>query len=315
MAGWCGMSEATLRTALDEYLAVRRALGFKLARDGLLLEQFVGICEQAGATRVTSELATAWVTAPEKASASWLAMRLTVVRGFARWLQASDPAGQVPPLGWLPPRRRTTPYLYSDAEITALMSAARRARWPPSAATYETLIGLIAVTGMRVGEAIRLDRHDVTLPDRLITIRDSKLGKSRVLVIHPSTVTVLRAYLRHRAALSPTPGEAAFFVHPAGNRITYASVQQMFRTLTQRAGLTPRSQSCRPTIHGLRHTFAVNTLLDWHRAGVDVQARLPQLSTWLGHADPKWTYWYLSASPELLGLAGERLQAHLGRRP
>lgn len=165
------MSEGTLRSALDDYLTVRRALGFKLTRDGLLLEQFVGFCEQAGATRVTSELAIAWVTEPEKASPSWLALRLSVVRGFTRWLQASDPAGELPPSGWLPPRRRSMPYLYSEAEITTLMVAARRVRWPLSAATYEALIGLIVVTGMRAGEAIRLDRDDVSLSDRLIVLR------------------------------------------------------------------------------------------------------------------------------------------------
>ena len=148
------MSGRPLRAALAEYLAVRRSLGFKLARDGLLLEQFAGFCEQAGASRVTSELALAWVSAPAKASPGWLAMRLTVVRGFASWLQASDPATGVPPLGWLPPRRRTTPYLYSADDIAALLAAARRVRWPLSAASYETLIGLLAVTGMRIGEAI-----------------------------------------------------------------------------------------------------------------------------------------------------------------
>ena len=309
------MSEQTLRTALAQYLAVRRSLGFKLARDGLLLEQFVACCEQAGAGRVTSELALAWVTAPAKASPSWLRMRLTVVRGFASWLQASDPATEVPATRWLPPRRRTNPYLYSDADIAALVAAARQARWPLSAATYPTLIGLLAVTGMRVGEAIRLDRADVSLADGLLTIRESKFGTSRQLLIHPTTITALRWYLRRRAALSPTPSEPGLLVHPAGNRITYVSVQQMFRALARRAGLTPRSERCRPTIHGLRHTFAVNTLVRWYRDGVDVQARLPLLSTWLGHADPKWTYWYLSASPELLTLAGERLETSLGRRP
>jgi len=146
------MSGRPLRAALAEYLAVRRSVGFKLARDGLLLEQFAGFCEQAGASRVTSELALAWVSAPAKASPGWLAMRLTIVRGFARWLQASDPATEVPPLGWLPPRRRTTPYLYSAADVAALLAAARRVRWPLSAAAYETLISLLAVTGMRIGD-------------------------------------------------------------------------------------------------------------------------------------------------------------------
>lgn len=309
------MSANTLRAALADYLAVRRALGFKLARDGLLLEQFVGFCEHAGASRVTTSLALDWVNSPTKASPSWLAMRLSVVRGFASWLQAADPATELPPTGWLPPRRRTTPYLYSGADVAALMAAARQARWPLSAATYETLIGLLAVTGMRVGEAIRLERADVSLSDGLLTVRESKFGKSRQLAIHPSTVAALRRYSRRRVELSPAPGEQAFFVHPTGNRITYPSVQAMFHTLVRRAGLTPRSQHCRPTIHGLRHTFAVNTLTGWYRDGLDVQARLPLLSTWLGHADPKWTYWYLSAAPELLALAGQRLEANLGKLP
>ena len=309
------MSDHTLRSALGEYLAIRRSLGFKLARDGLLLEQFVGFCEQAGAGRVTSELAMAWVTAPANASPSWLNMRLGVVRGFTVWLQATDPATEVPERGWLPPRRRTNPYLYSDADIAALLDAARRARWPMSAATYETLIGLLAVTGMRIGEAIRLDRTDVSLTEGLVTIRESKFGKSRQVVIHPTTVTALGSYLRRRAVLSPTPSEPALFVHPAGNRITYRSVGPMFRALARRAGLTPRSPQCRPTIHGLRHTFAVNTLVRWYRDGLDVGARLPLLSTWLGHADPKWTYWYLSASPELLTLAADRLETTSGNRP
>jgi integrase/recombinase XerD len=309
------MNEHPLRAALADYLAVRRSLGFKLTRNGLLLDQFVTFCEQAGARTVTRELAISWVTAPEKASPSWMGMRLTVVRGFASWLQASDPATEVPERGWLPARRRTNPYLYTDAEVTALMGAARRARWPLSAATYETLIGLLAVTGMRIGEAIRLDRDDVSLNDGLICIKDSKFGKSRQLVIHPTTVSALRSYLKERAVLSPTPGEPALFVHPAGNRIVYTSVSPMFHALVRRTGLTSRSAHCRPTIHGLRHTFAVNQLVRWYREGLDVQVRLPLLSTWMGHTDPKWTYWYLSASPELLALAAQRLEASLGQQP
>ena len=170
------MSGRPLAATLAEYLAVRRRLGFKLARDGLLLDQFVSFCERAGASRVTSELALAWVSAPATASPGWLAMRLTVVRGFARWLQASDPATEVPPLGWLPPRRRTAPYLYSADDVAALLAAARRVRWPLSAASYETLIALLAVTGMRVGEAIRLDRSDLSPGEGLLTLWDSKFG-------------------------------------------------------------------------------------------------------------------------------------------
>lgn len=312
MTGMTGITRTPLRDALADYLAVRRCLGFKLTRDGLLLGQFVAFLEEAGAPRVTAELARSWITSPTNSSPGWLAMRLTVVRGFARWLQASDPMTEVPPTGWLPPRRRTTAYLYTKTEIAALMVAARRARWPLSAATYETLIGLLAVTGLRIGEAIRLDRDDVSLDEGLLRIRDSKFGQSRLVPIHPTTALALRGYLTRRKVLSPLPSEPALFVHPAGNRVRYVSVQAMFRTLCRRAGLTARSAHCRPTIHGLRHTFAVDTLIGWYRDGVDVQASLPQLSTFLGHADPKWTYWYLSASPELLRLAIDRVEASAG---
>lgn len=306
------MSPTTLRTALTDYLAVRRALGYKLTRAGLLLEQFVDYCEQVGADRVTREVALAWVTAPMNASPSWLSFRLGVVRSFATWLQASEPATEIPHRGWLPPVRRPNPYLYSQDEIAALLEAARRARWPLSAVTYETLIGLLAVTGMRIGEAIRLDRADVSLTEQLLTIWESKNWNSRQLVLHPTTVGALRRYLILRDRLSPTPSDPALFVHPAGNRIRYQSVQAMFRHLLQRAGITRRSPACRPTIHSLRHTFAVNTLIGWHRAGLDLHAHLPLLATWLGHTDPKWSYWYLSASPELLDLAGKRLESYLG---
>lgn len=315
MARRCGVTDHDLQTATAEYLAVRRALGFKLARSELLLEQFVSYCEQSGTKRVTTEVALAWVTSPSQASPAWLAQRLSVVRGFATWLQASEPTTEVPPIGWLPPSHRPTPYLYSDTDIAALMAAARRGRWPLTAATYEALVGLLAVTGMRVGEVIRLDRSDVSLDDGLVTITDSKFGKSRHVVIDPTTAAALETYLQLRAVLTPQPGEPAFFVHPAGNRIAYGSVQVMFRTLTHRAGVLARSESCRPTIHGLRHSFAVKTLVNWYREGADVQARLPLLSTWLGHSDPKHTYWYLSASPELLSLAAERMEEHRRSQP
>jgi integrase/recombinase XerD len=187
------VSEFTLRAALADCLAVRRALGFTLARDGLLLEQFVGFCERAGAGRLTGEVALAWVTAPAGASPGWLSMRLTVVRGFARWLQARDPATEVPPAGWLPARRRAVPYLYSAAGVAALMAAARRLRHPLPAATYATLIGLLICTGVRIGEALRLDRADVSFADALLTIRDSKFGNYAEAVVMPSGVTGLVA--------------------------------------------------------------------------------------------------------------------------
>ncbi len=253
------MSEHTLRGALEDYLTLRRSLGFKLVRDGLLLEQFVAFCEQASAQRVISELALAWVSLPEKASPSWLSMRLSVVRGFASYLQAIDPATEVPPVGWLPARRRSSPYLYSDADIAELMAAARRMRWPLSAATYETLIGLLSVTGLRIGEAIRLNRADVSFADGILTILESKFGKSRMVPIHPSTLAALRRYARRRDELSPAPAEPSFFVHPAGNRLSYVSVQQVFRTLVRRAGLASRPGCREPRLHDYADVFVMPT--------------------------------------------------------
>ena len=223
------MSGRRLSVALAEYLAVRRALGFKLSTEEPLLEQFVGFCEQADESRVTSELALAWVSAPAKASPGRLEVRLTAVRGFASWLQAGDPATEVPPLGWLPPRRRTTPYLYSADDIAAVVAVARRVKRPLAAATHETLFALLALTGMRVGEAIRLDHSDLSIVEGLLTISNSKFGKSRQLLLHPSTVSALSSYLRRCNELSSAPGEPALFVNAAGRRLNYPVVAHQFR--------------------------------------------------------------------------------------
>jgi len=181
-------------------------------------------------------------------------------------------------------------------------------------ATYRTLIGLLAVTGLRVGEAIRLDRCDLDLTHELLVVRDSKFGKSREVPLHPSTVRALRDYRRLRDRLQPTPSTPALFISPARTRLIYCNVHATFRQLRRRAGLQPRSASCRPRIHDLRHTFAIRTLLDGYQTDGDVQPRLALLSTYLGHVNPDSTYWYLSAAPELLALAGQRLERHLGAR-
>jgi integrase/recombinase XerD len=240
--------------------------------------------------------------------------RLSVVRGFARHLQAFDPATEVPPARLVPRSKcRATPYLYSDAEVAALMTAARSLTPALRAATYETLIALLMVTGARVGELIRLDRDDVDWDDSVLVIWDSKFAKSRELALHPSTVDALRRYaaLRDRSGRSSTT--ASFFVSAAGTRLVYRTVQQTFSTLLRRAGLTPRSDRCRPRIHDARHSFAVRTVLGWYRDGVDVQARLPWLSTYLGHRKPACTYWYFSAVPELVFLSSPRAARPRGR--
>lgn len=305
-----------LRLALADYLAMRRALGYKLERAEKLLAQFVAHLEGVGATHISIEHALAWAMAPAGASAGWWGQRLSVVRGFAAYLSTLDPAHEVPPADLLPQRsRRATPYLYSDEQIAALMAAARSLRFPLRVATYQTLIGLLAASGLRIGEAIRLDRADLDPEGGLLTVRESKFGKSRLLPLHPSSVAALDAYLSVRDELYPGPSAPALLISSTGTRLLYCNVNWTFLGLVRRAGLMPRSASCRPRLHDLRHTFAVATVLEWYRSGVDVQARLPRLSTYLGHVNPGTSYWYLSAAPELLGLAGERLERALGSRP
>ena len=234
----------------------------------------------------------------------------------SRYLQAIDPRTEVPPDDLLPRQTlRVTPYLYAEQDIRRLMHAAEGLHRPLRAATYTTFFGLLAVTGLRIGEAIRLDRQDVDWAHRLLLIRDSKFGKSREVPVHDTTIEALRAYARLRDRVGPRPKSPSFFLSSMGTRLIYMTALRTFWELLDRAGIEGRSARSRPRPHDLRHTFAVRTLLDWYRAGVDVQARLPVLSTYLGHLDPTSTYWYLSAAPELLALAAQRLEAAQGERP
>ena len=302
-----------LRQAMADYLAVRRTLGYRLVRAEKLLAQFLTFVEARGEVHLTKETALAWATLPATADRGWMASRLSVVRRFALHLRGLDPATEALPLDLLPGRsRRATPYLYSGDDILALMSAAAGLSTPHRSATYRTLIALLAVTGMRVGEAINLDRDDLDLTSGAITIIHGKFHKPRVLPLHPTTVSALCAYLaRGDRPLQPAMSKA-LFVSPPGNRLLYSNVQTSFQRLVQCAGIKPRSAACRPRLHDLRHTFAVSTLLDAYREEGDPAARLAVLSTYLGHVDPGKTYWYLSAAPELLQLAGDRLERHLG---
>lgn len=302
-----------LRDSLDDYLAIRRALGYKLARTEILLADFVGYQEANGADTITIDAAVAWATLPANGASDWWAQRLSVVRVFARHFHAIDPIHAVPPVGLLPGRsHRVTPFLYSDADIAALMAAARALRSPLRAATFETLVGLLAVTGLRIGEALRLDRDDVDLVEGVLTIRRTKFGKSREVALHASSIDALVAYTRRRDKLHPRPVVPAFFISTAGTRLLYSNAHLGWLDLVRRAGLEPRSAKCRPRPHDLRHSFAVRTLLGWYRDSADVHARMPLLSTYLGHVHPADTYWYLSAAPELLTLVAARLDAVAG---
>jgi integrase/recombinase XerD len=218
----------------------------------------------------------------------------------------------VPPTRLLAPRRRRAiPYLYTREEIAALMDAAGGLRGQLHRATHRTLIGLMVVTGIRIGEAIALDRDDVDERHRLLRIIDTKFGKSREVALHDSAMDALRNYCELRDHLCPRPRSEAFFLSSVGTRLFATTVHNVFRRLVRIVGLAPRAPHCRPRMHDLRHSFAVRTLLDWHAAGVDVQARLPSLSTYLGHASPATTYYYLHAAPELLALVARRLEPAL----
>jgi len=304
-------------TGLDEhlvdYLSLRRSLGYKLERAGLLLAQFVAHIRASGVETFSVADAVQWATLPAAGSGWWWKQRLSVVRGFAVYLHNLDPAVEVPPADLLPAGiPRATPYLYSEADITALMAAATTLRSPLRVATYQTLIGLLAVTGMRVGESIRLNRADVDLAEGVITVWHTKFDKSRRLPLHPSTTMALRDYLKNKERLAAGPVTSAVFISPAGTRLLACNVESTFRLLVARCGLQARSGNCRPRIHDIRHSFIVNAVLDGYRSGADVQARLPVISTYAGHVDPKATFWYLTASPELLAIAAGRLDAYLG---
>ena len=300
---------SALRARAEEYLAMRRALGFKLESHGPRLMSFVRFCEDRGAATVTTDLAVEWATSTASDHEAYQARRLDVVRIFARHLQPLDPATEVPPGDVLDRRQwRIPPYLYSPQEVTALVTAARTLRPAFRAVTWRTLIGLLAVTGMRQGEACRLGRGDVDLNEETIVIEDSKFGKSRMVFLHPTAAAALRAYERARDEAFPGPAADTFLVNSLGRPLDSRSTPKTFAQLVTAAGIKAPPGQRAPRLHDLRHVFTVATLLDWYRDGGDVQARLPVLSTWLGHVDPKSTYWYLSAVPELLALAAARLE-------
>ena len=300
-----------LRKAIDEYLMMRRSLGFKLVDMGYNLRHFASFMGHQKASVITTKLALRWAVEPREVLPAQWAARLSYVRSFARYWSAVDSRTEIPPVGLLPYRfQRTTPYIYSEAEIQRLLKAARTLRperglrpW-----TYYSIFGLLAVTGMRVGEVIRLTRADVDLAQGLLTVRRTKFGKSRLIPIHTSTVKMLSRYVRLRDQLHSRPSTPRFFLSNQGRPITDCIVRWTFVKLTRQIGLRAAGASTGPRMHDLRHCFAVTTLLRWYRDGVDVEQRLPVLSTFLGHGHVTDTYWYLSAVPELLALTKDRLE-------
>jgi integrase/recombinase XerD len=310
------MSDPTMRCAVQDYLGLRRSFGYVLAGQDGPLADFADYLERIGLDTVTVDAAMVWAVEP-KATPLRHFQRLAMVRGFAAYLRVIDPRCEVPPRDLLPEgRRRVPPHIYSEEETTKLISLSGLLRPALRAATIETAIGLLAVTGMRSGELVRLDRGDIDLEGGRLKVIATKFNKSRELALHPTTVTALDAYRRKRDRCWPRPATAGFFVSSRGNRLSQSSLDQAFAQLVDQAGLAPPpgSRARRPRLHDMRHSFTVATLLGWHRAGLDVQALLPALSAQLGHVDPASTYWYLTGVPKLLAVASERVRASRAAR-
>lgn len=303
---------------LDDYLKLRRTLGHKLADAHRVLPWFVAYLEQREIEFVTIDAALAWSLEREDLHDGSVvpAHRMMAVRGFARYMSGIDPRTEVPPAGTVRrPRRWRRPFIYSDNDVLAMIEQARAViPQPLRSATYQTLIGLLATTGLRVGEALRLDRGDLDRAEGVLRIRESKFGKSRLVPLHASAVDALERYDHTRQRLLPDPSTDSLFVSLRGTRVIYETVWPTHRLLCDRAGVGADS-TVTPRIHDHRFSFAVKTLVSWYEDGVDVPSRIGWLSTYLGHREPRYTYHYLSAAPELLAHAARLLNNSQAARP
>jgi len=309
---------STLAEELERYVAIRRSLGYELVEAARTLKRFVAFANAQGVDHITTDLFLRWKDVFGSAGTCTWAERLAIVRLFAQWRQGIDPRTEVPPKSLIPrgSYRRTRPYIYSEQEIASIIAEAARL---PSlggirSLTYTTLFGLIAVTGLRVSEAIALDNNDVDVDGNVLTIRRGKFGKQRIVPIAKSTMGRLIAYAKERDRLlggTPKP----FFVTEHGTRAGNYSARYAFATVCQRIGLRPAQKFNRhgrgPRLHDLRHTFAARTMIDWYNTGKDPEREMIKLSTYLGHSEPEHTYWYIEAIPELLELASQRAERSL----
>jgi len=304
-----------LLTAVADYLSLRRRLGYKLRDPGIYLHDFVSFLERQGASHITTDLALRWAMQPANAQPAHWAARLRAVRLFAQHHSSSDPGTEIPPLGLLPYRfRRKLLHIYSVIEIRRLMAATRDLHSTTGLRpwTYSTLLGLLAVTGLRISEALGLNQADVDLRQGVLTIRSTKFNKTRLVPLHPTTRDALRHYARRRERIFPRPKTPSFFISERHTRLEQSCVSRTFYKLSRWVGLRGPTDHHGPRLHDFRHAFAVRTVLRWYRQGVDVDPRMPVLSTYLGHGHVSDTYWYLSSVPELLRLAAARLDRSQG---
>ena len=297
---------------LDRYLSVRRSLGYDLRTEERRLRRFARFADQEGAQHIDTALFLRWDASLPAVTTSTRSARLSAVRLFAQWLSSIDPAHEVPPRGLLPDRsRRSRPYIYSEAEIVSIIAAAQAlpSVYGLRGLTCSTLFGLITVTGLRISEALALDRDDLDVENGVLRVRRGKLGKERLLPLDPTVVAQLVGYVAERDRLLGSAPDA-LFVTCKGTRLTDCGARYNFAQACQQIGLRAHQHYCRhgrgPRIHDLRHTFAARTMINWYRTGKDPAREMIRLTTWLGHADPDNTFWYLEAVPELLNLAMAR---------
>lgn len=304
----------SLRDSVIDYLELRRSLGFKLKTDERLLLDFAGFMEGRRAKHITAKLALEWAQKTGSTDQNYHAGRLRAVRSFARYRILIDPRTEIPPTDLLPRRRSVfQPHLFSEDEIRRLLTASlqrRRGAKPISRWGRYTVFGLLSVTGMRVSEALSLDLEDVDLDEGVLTIRNSKFGKSRLVPLHSSTRSILRWYLERRDEFLAGRSVAAFFVSPLGGRVKHSVLHKSFVRLSRKLGLRGAADAQGPRLHDLRHTMAVEVLRQCYRTGADPERRLPALSTYLGHTHLNYTYWYLHQNPSLMTQAVTRLEHH-----
>jgi integrase len=295
---------------VEKYLVLRRGLGCRLIGQGTILLDFGRFLDRIGHRgSITTEVALRWAKAPQSKDPNRTAQRLGTIRGFLRYCASFDPNTEVPPTQLLGCGiRRKPPHIYSPAEIETLLQASRRLR-PRGGLrphTYEILFSLLLSTGLRVSEALHLEDRDVDLKAGVLTVRDGKFGKSRLVPLHATALAPLRRYMAHRNTVTPT--STSFFRTEYHMSLPYFPVLQTFAKLRNRLGWTAEGRARRPRIQDMRHTFAVRCLVNWYRESVDVDHKIAHLATYLGHVEVRDTYWYLTAVPELLALAADRFE-------
>ena len=304
----------SLINSLDEYLKIRRSLGFTLKDTEKLLNNFISFLTQRNHAYITVKLALECAMLPQNALRSTWGRRLAIIRLFAKYLAAEDPRTEIPSPQLLSQKiKRLQPYIYSDKEIVQLLSAFQEL---PTRGlrhhTYFYFFGLMVVTGCRVSELIALNREDVDMKNGWITIRDSKCHKSRLLPLHPTTLRQIKKYCKLRDSQFPIPDTQSFFLSDQGTQVSNSGTRKVFIRISKRIGLRGTTDSKGPRIHDIRHTFAVKTMLNWYRDGVDINQKISLLSTYLGHKKPSDTYWYITSMPELLAQAALRFENKIG---